>query len=106
VPAAPALRRYAVVLLGNDVILSAVQTLKKTAGWIEDPVEKQADEKEACETSAKIKPYFGPPKASLMAPIANGPKAAAPQVKNRMTPDTAPCSVFRKQLMPLELIVG
>ena len=34
-----ALSRYAMFLLGNDVILSAVQTLKKTAGWIEDPVE-------------------------------------------------------------------
>ena len=39
VPVACALRRYAMLLLGNDVIFSVVQTLKKTAGRIEDPVE-------------------------------------------------------------------
>src|SRR4249919_1912793 len=57
-------------------------------------------------TVARIKPYRGEPKASLMAPIASGPRAAAPQVKKRITPATAPCSVFLKQLMPLELMVG
>ena len=52
------MRRCAIFLLGNDVILSAVQTLQKTAGRIEDPVEQQANKKEACETSGQDKTIF------------------------------------------------
>src|SRR5580765_7382657 len=38
--------------------------------------------------------------------MASGPNTAATHVKNRITPDTAPCSGLRKQLMPFELSVG
>ena len=38
--------------------------------------------------------------------MAKGPNAAAAQVKNRITPATAPCSDFGKQLIPFEFSVG
>ena len=56
---------------------------------------------------ASMKPYLAfCPKASLTAPIAKGPKAAPAAVKNKITPATAPCSTFGKQLMPFEFSVG
>src|SRR6185295_7786492 len=44
--------------------------------------------------------------ASLTAPIAIGAHTADTQVKKRMTPAAAPCSVLGTQLMPFELSVG
>src|ERR1039458_2400734 len=35
-----------------------------------------------------------------------GAKAAPPHVKKRITPETAPCSLLLKQLIPFELMVG
>ncbi len=55
---------------------------------------------------ARTKPYFGPPMASLTAPIARGASTAERHVKNRSTPAPAPCSDLARQLMPLELMVG
>ena len=60
----------------------------------------------AANPAASTKPYLGSPIASLTAPIASGPKTAETHVKNKITPATAPCSDFGKQLMPFELMVG
>lgn len=49
---------------------------------------------------ARMKPYFGWPIASLIAPMANGPTTADRQVKKRITPAMAPCSDLGKQLIP------
>ncbi len=67
---------------------------------------RQRPKSSAAKTAARMKPYRGPPIASLTAPIASGPTAADTHVKKRITPETAPCSDFGKQLIPLELTVG
>src|SRR5437763_869947 len=60
----------------------------------------------AAKMVARTKPYLGCWNTSLTHPMASGPSAAAVQVKNRITPETAPCSVLGKQLMPFEFSVG
>src|SRR5690606_15905102 len=56
-------------------------------------------------TVASTKPARGVCQASLTAPMASGPAAAASAVKNRITPAAAPCWWRGKQLMALELSV-
>ena len=90
----------------SRLVLRIIPPLQNLAGGIENPVQQKRKKEQSRKTSGKDETVF-----RISEPVADGTHRKRPEnggttCEKQNHPATVPCSAFRKQLMPLEFIVG